>query len=671
MKKKEASKKIQSLITQLEQHNYQYYVLNDPIIGDQEYDELLHALHDLEQQFPDLKQPHSPTQRVGAKVESALPTVTHRKKMLSLDNTYSKDELRQWEERLLKNLAVDADQVEYVVEFKIDGLSVAMTFEQGDLVMAATRGDGEMGENITNNVRTIRSVPLRLREVDEPTPSLLEVRGEIYMSKHDFNLTNDRRRQNGETPFANPRNAAAGTAKLLDARITAERHLRCFVHSFGLVEGDVNYGTQWHFLTCMRHMGLAVDAHTRLCSSLNEVITYCDALLAKRNDLDYDVDGVVIKVNDLGQQEQLGYTAKSPRWAVAYKFPAQQVSTTINDIVIQVGRTGILTPVAELAPQLCGGVTISRATLHNFDEVTRLQVGIGDRVLVERAGDVIPKVVKVTERRAQEIFKTPTHCPECHTPVVKETDGVALRCVNSMCPKQLERGLVHFVSRGAMDIEGLGESVVNQLLAQGMIHRVSDIYALTREQLLSLDLFAEKKADNLLNAIEKSKQRGLERLIFALGIPNVGVKAAETLAQHFGTMSSLMKAEMEALESVRDIGTVSAQAIQTFFQQPAVLAVIDELEQHGVLMSATTQKIITGGLLVGKKFVFTGELERLSRDQATAIVKKQGGQVVSSVSKKTDYVVVGSSPGSKFNKAQSLGVTILNEQEFEELLDEL
>ncbi|HOW34829.1 MAG TPA: NAD-dependent DNA ligase LigA [Candidatus Omnitrophota bacterium] len=671
MDKTRAQKEIAELSEQIERHNHCYYVLSQPTISDKEYDILLKRLIVLEGQFPELRLLTSPTQRVGTKVEESAKTVTHRVKMYSLDNTYSVQELRDWQNRILKGLP--GQDIEYVAELKIDGVSAALTYEEGSFVLGATRGDGATGEDITYNLKTIRSVPLRLiADKKYPFPKVLEVRGEIYMEKEDFKKLNEEREKKGEPLFVNPRNATSGSVKLLDSTVTAHRKLNSFVHSFGVLEGGKEYETHWEFLNVAKSYGFRVDSHSRLCASLDEVIDYCREYEGKRNTISYEVDGVVVKVNSIRQQRKLGATLKSPRWAVAYKFAAHQATTIVEDILVQVGRTGVLTPVAQLQPVECGGVTIARATLHNFDEVKRLKVKKGDRVLLERAGDVIPKIIKVVEssKGAAVSFNVPKECPECGSLITKQKDEeVAYRCPNLSCPKQMERGLVHFASRKAMDIEGLGEAVVVQLLEKGLVKDLADIYFLKKEDLLELDLFADKKADNLLAAIKASKQQSLSRFLYALGIANIGEKAAYTLAQRFLALDKIMEAKAADFEGIHEVGTVMARSIEGYFRQQSTKKLIEKFKKARV-NTAEPEQVLRGGKLSGKKFVFTGELESLTRDAAGALVKNIGAEVVSSISKNTDFLVAGARPGSKYSKATEFGVKILNEKEFKELVNE-
>ena len=666
MDREKARRELARLNRQIAEHDERYYNLSDPVISDQEYDRLLAAVVDLERRFPDLQTPDSASQRVGIQIAASAPTVTHRTRMYSLDNTYSLEQLAEWCQRVEKGLG--RQQIRFVAELKIDGVSASLIYQDGILTRGATRGDGQVGEDVTPNVRTIRSVPLRLRE--GPGPGFLEIRGEVYLNKADFARLNQDREASGEPLFANPRNAASGAVKLLDSRLTARRHLQFFVHSLGSVEGLAPLTTYWQFLQLARQWGFVAEPNSRLCESPETVMDFCREFQARRDDLPYEVDGVVIKVDDLADQARLGTTAKSPRWAVAYKFPARQATTTIRDIVIQVGRTGVLTPVADLVPVECAGVTISRATLHNFDEVDRLGVRVGDRVLVERAGDVIPKIVKVVERgpAGQQPLLVPDRCPACGGRVSRDRqDQVAWRCINPSCPRQLERRLIHFASRGAMDIQGLGEALAGQLLTQGLVRDIADLYALKKEDLLGLALIKDKKAENLLAAIAQSKTRPLSRLLFGLGIPNIGQKAAESLAGHFGQMSAIAAASAEDLLALDDVGEVMAAAVRDFFQHPATLALLARLTAAGVNM--IEPRTTRSQALAGKRFVFTGQLPGMSREQAAERVKALGGETVSSVSARTDFVVAGGSPGSKYQKAVDLGVKILTPEEFQEMIN--
>lgn len=662
------SEEIFSLREALARHDHQYYVLAAPVVADQEYDALMKRLAALEAQYPELVTADSPTQRVGAKMPSGTRTLRHDVRLLSLDNTYAAEDLRAWLDRVYKGLG--RDDVDFVVELKIDGVSAAITYEQGLLARGATRGDGETGEDVTHNIRTMRSVPLRLRP---GAPDYVDVRGEVYMDKADFEKLNAARARAGEEPFVNPRNAAAGALKLMDPVEAAGRHLRFFLHSFARVNGAAAMACHSAFLEQARAWGFPVNTHTRLCRGIDAILAACTALEAMRADLPYDVDGAVIKVDRFDDQRALGETMKSPRWAVAFKFAAYQATTTIRDIVVQVGRTGVLTPVAEFDPVFCGGVTIARATLHNFDEIERLGVAAGDRVLIERAGDVIPKIVKVLERvpERKAVRKLPTDCPLCREEFVvkalagQESDGVLHRCINPECPRQLERRLVHFAARDAMDIDGMGEAAVRQLLEKGLVRTVADIYTLDTDALLKLDLFGAKKAAQLLAAVKQSCERPLSRLIFALGIANIGVKASQALARHFGSMEALSAAGEADICAVADLGEVSASAVVEYFAREAVRRQVSALKAAGVNM---IEPRATGtGKLSGMTFVFTGELLRHTRHAAGLKVIALGGDVGAAVTKTTACVVAGEGAGSKLEKARRMGIRIINEQAFEEL----
>jgi DNA ligase (NAD+) len=663
MNELQAKKEIKALTKAIEEHNRKYYVLNEPVISDEEYDRLLKKLVDLENGFPQLRSASSPTHRVGALVQGQLPTVRHSLPMISLDNTYSLEELKQWYDRAVKGL--ENHRPSLVAELKIDGLSCALTYRNGRLVLAATRGDGETGEDVTHNAKTIHDVPLDLKG---RFPDLLEVRGEVYMGKKDFAALNQQRKARGEALFANPRNAAAGSLKLLDSRLTAKRHLRFFAHSPGLLDQKNEPSTQQEFLQRAKEYGFAVNEHNRLCRTVDDVIAFCQEFAAKRDEISYEVDGIVVKVNDLSRQAQLGSTLKSPRWAVAFKFPAYQASTIIKQITVQVGRTGVITPVAELEPVPCAGVMISRATLHNFEEIKRLGVNAGDRVLLERAGDVIPKIVKVVEKHSKTEFEIPKACPSCGGRIqkVREQD-VAWHCLNPSCPRQLARLLIHFASRGAMDIEGLGESAVDQLLSQGLVHDLADIYFLKEGPLLGLDLYAEKKVENLLNAIAKSKIRPLSKFLYGLGIAGIGVKAAVNLAGHFGSLDAIINANARDLQAIHEVGPVMAQSVVAYFRQPQVKKLLGKFKSAGLELSEPKRQKL-GDRLEGKKFVFTGELAGIKREEAGRMVQNQGGRVVATISKGLDFLVVGENPGSKLAQARQWGITILNQKDFEEML---
>ncbi len=669
MDKKEAKKKIESLRQTIRKHDYQYYVLSQPEIADREYDKLLEELADWENKFPQFFSPDSPTQRVAGEAQEGFRTVTHRTKMLSLANTYSIKELEDWQARVKKGLRLA--KLEYVAELKIDGVSASLIYEKGIFVKGATRGDGSTGEDITANLRTLRSIPLKL--MGSNFPDFLDVRGEIYMELEGFKKLNQKREKRREVSFANPRNAASGSLKLLDAFQAAQRNLSCFIHSFGTREGGKEFATHWDFLETAKSWGLRINSENRLCKNLEEVIDYCRRWQEKRKTLSYEVDGMVIKVNSLAQQRELGFTLKSPRWAVAYKFPAHQVTTKVLDIEVGVGRTGVLTPVAILEPVECGGVTISHATLHNFDEIKRLDVRIADRVILERAGEVIPKIIKVvvgTRTGKEGVFKIPAKCPACGSRITKEkAAAVAFRCINPSCPMQLEKGLIHFASRLAMDIVGLGEVVVQQLISRKLVKDFADIYFLKKEDWLKLELFADKKAGNLIAAIEKSKEQPLSRLLFALGIRHVGEKAAYCFAQRFSSLENMLKAQKEDFDNIPEIGSIMAESIHQFFKQGETKNLLSRLIKAGLNTlepKASLKKLI----LLNKKFVFSGELKRFSRSAASRLVLELGATVSSAVSKNTDFVVIGENPGSKYAKAKELGVKIIDGKEFERMINE-
>jgi DNA ligase (NAD+) len=659
----EAKKKIEALREKIRHHDYLYYVLAQPDISDREYDSLLRELKNLEDKYPQHKTDDSPTARVGGAILEGFRTVRHKQKMLSLDNTYSIEELRDWDARVHKGLG--SEKVEYVVELKIDGVSANIAYQKGKLSVGATRGDGETGENVTQNIKSIRAIPLVL--LGEDAPDFVEIRGEVYVERKDFDLLNREREKQGEVLFANPRNAAAGSLKLLDTRIVAKRRLNFFAHSLGEYKG-AGIANQWEFLQQLKRWGVRTNAESRLCRNLDEVIDYCNVWQEKRKKLSYEIDGMVIKANSLAQQKRLGFTLKSPRWAVAYKFPARQATTEVLRITVSVGRTGVVTPVAELRPVECGGVVIKHATLHNFDEIKRLGIREGDRVLIERAGEVIPKIVKVVENRGKRSFKIPKTCPACQSAVVKEKEEeVAYRCINPSCPAQLERGLIHFSSRGAMDIEGMGEAVVSQLVNKGLVRDFADVYFLKKDNLLNLELFKDKRAENLLAAIEKSKQQPLSRLIYGLGIRHVGEKAAYLLAQKFISLDNLGLTRREDLDAIYEVGQVMAGSIVFFFRQESTRRLVKKLKDAGLNLEEKV-KPVRKSPFTGKTVVFTGELKGYSRTQAESALRDFGGNVSSGVSSQTDFVVAGENPGSKYEKAKKLGIKIINEAQFVEMI---
>jgi len=671
----EIKKKIESLREKIREHDYRYYVLSQPKISDKEYDNLMNKLKELEGKYPEFKTKDSPTVRLSGGILEGFKTVKHKQKMLSLDNTYSFEELKDWDERVHKGLT-SGEKVEYVVELKIDGVSANITYEKGKLSIGATRGDGETGEDVTENIKTIRAIPLGLRGKD--IPDLIEIRGEIYMDRKDFDILNKKREKTAEVLFANPRNAASGSLKLLDTSILAKRRLNFFTHSLGEysrhsgIPQNAGKGMeiegQWEFLEKLKEWGMRTNPNSKFCKNLDEVIEYCKAWQEKREKISYDIDGMAIKVNSISQQKKLGFTLKSPRWAVAYKFPARQATTEVVNIHLQVGRTGVITPVAELKAIKCAGVVIQHATLHNFDEIKRLNIKEGDRVLIERAGDVIPKVVKVVESKGKKSFAIPKTCPECLGKVVKEKEkDVAYRCINPFCPAQLERGLGHFASRQAMDIQGLGEAAVNQLVKLKLVKNFADIYKLREEDLFKLELFKDKKIQNLLSAIQKSKSQPLSRFIYALGIRHVGEKVAFVLARQFKTLDNLLAAKYEDLDKIYEVGPVVAKSIVDYFSCVSTKKLIEDFKKAGLNLKEQVPAV-KHTALSGKTVVFTGELKEFRRSQAEDLVRSLGGNASSSVSKDIDFVVAGENPGSKYDKAKKLGVKIINESEFREMI---
>lgn len=653
--------RIEALSEEIEAHNYRYYVMDDPTVSDASYDKMIRELEKLEKQYPSLASPYSPTQRVGGRPREGFTTVRHISPMMSLANAFDEGELRDFDRRVRQ--ALPGEPVRYVIEPKIDGLAVSLFYENGLLSRGATRGDGATGEDISENLKTIRSVPLRLRK---PVPAL-EVRGEAYMSKDSFARLNETREETGEPLFANPRNAAAGTLRQLDPKITASRRLNLFVYGIGFSEG-VDPRDHSDVLILLKELGFRVNEFHHF-DNMDEVVKYCLDWQASRFELPYAVDGLVIKVNSLDQQQRLGATMKSPRWAIAYKFPPEQAVTTIKNIFVRVGRTGALTPTAEMEPVRVAGTTVSRATLHNEDNIREKDIRIGDRVLIQKAGDIIPEVIAALpdERKGDEkVWSMPSECPSCGSRVVRAEGEAAVRCTNMACPAKLWEGLIHFSSRHAMDIAGLGPAVLAQILTGGLIRDPADLYSLRYEDLVGLERLGPKSAQNLLGAVEASKKNSLSRLIFALGIRHVGERAAKILAQHYHSLEVLMGAREEELTAIPEIGPKIASSIVSFFAESQNRQVIDKLVKAGVNTRADKDRG-AGGPLAGKVFVLTGALESFSRQEAQEIVEKLGGRVSSSVSRGTDYVVAGEKPGSKYDKAISLAIPILDEKEFKSL----
>jgi DNA ligase (NAD+) len=661
-----AELKVNELRSLLNQYGYEYYVLDKPTVPDAEYDRLMQELLEIEASFPELKTPDSPSVRVGGQVLDLFEKVEHRTPMLSLGNAFNEQDLKDFDRRIRQAVG---DDFTYVCELKIDGLAVSLRYEDGLFIQGATRGDGTIGEDITANLKTIKSIPLRLRDA-----VTLEVRGEAYMPKSSFEALNKAKEERGEELAANPRNAAAGSLRQLDSKIAASRNLDVFLYGIG-GGNEIDAASHSEGLDYLDHLGFKTNKERRKCPTINEVIEYVNSWVDKRPNLPYEIDGIVIKVDSYEHQSKLGTTAKSPRWAIAYKFPAEEVVTTLIDIELSVGRTGVVTPTAILKPVKVAGTTVQRASLHNEDLIREKDIKIGDQVVVKKAGDIIPEVVNVLlEQRTGEErdFQMPTHCPECESELVRFEGEVALRCINPKCPAQIREGLIHFVSRDAMNIDGLGEKVISQLFAEKLISDVADIYKLTYDQLIALERMGEKSVTNLLKAIEASKANSLEKLLFGLGIRHVGAKAAKTLAQSFDTMDKLAAATKEDLIGINEIGDKMADSIVAFFEQEEAEALLKELTEAGVNMEYKGAKPVSAqesdSIFAGKTVVLTGKLEQLSRNEAKEKIEALGGNVSGSVSKKTHLVIAGEDAGSKLKKAEELGIEVWDE---EKLLVEL
>ena len=657
-------KKVETLRKQLDHHNYRYYVLDDPEVADQEYDTLLRELQKLEQNHPELVTHDSPTQRIGARPLEAFGSVDHRLPMLSLENAMSDEELIAFDERVKKGLDVDKS-IEYVAELKMDGLAVELVYENGTFVRGSTRGDGFTGEGITQNLRTVRAIPLKLR--DQKWPSSFEVRGEVFMDKQGFVLLNEQRLKEGESPFANPRNAAAGSLRQLDSSVTAGRPLKFFAYELA----GATQPSQWETLESLKSWGLPVNGHTKLCGSMDAAVNFFHRWENERESLPYEIDGVVVKVNDLAQREALGVRSRSPRWAIAGKFKAQQVTTVVEDIIASVGRTGAVTPVAKLEAVSVGGVTVTNATLHNQDEINRKDVRIGDTVLVQRAGDVIPEVVKViSEKRPKETkpYSLPDSCPQCNGEVIRPEGEVVARCQNAACPAQVKGRIDHFVSKRAMNMDGLGTKLIDQMVEEGLLRDFSDIFTLKKEDVAGLERMAEKSAENLMDAIKASKIVSLWRFVYGLGIRNIGEHLAQVLANRFGDLDAIMSAAPEELEEIDEVGPIVAASIHSFFSGESNRAIVERCLASGVTLE-NPPTLSESTPLEGKTFVFTGSLEKFTRSEAKEMVEHLGGRAGGSVSQKTDYLVAGPGTGSKKTKAEELGVPILTETEFFNLIN--
>jgi DNA ligase (NAD+) len=661
-------KEIAELREKISHHEYLYYVVDDPEISDAAFDRLLNRLKELEAAHPELITPDSPTIRVGGTPRAGFQAVAHARPMLSLDNAFSYEQLQNWDRRVREGSG--RQNIEYITEHKFDGLSISLQYEDGVLVRGVTRGDGTTGEEVTPNVKTIRSIPLRVDAAalkKAKLPQTFEVRGEVMMTRKSFEALNRQQEQSGGKLFVNPRNAAAGAVRVLDPSITAQRRLDFFAY-YLFVDGKVPFAKHSDSLLALKQMKFRASDDWKLCQGIDEVIAYCESWDSKREKLLYDIDGVVSKVNSTGLQSELGFTSKAPRWAIAYKYPARQETTVVNDIIVQVGRTGTLTPVAVLEPVQVGGVTVSRSTLHNMDEIDRLGLHINDTVLIERAGEVIPHILKVVkEGKPRREFRMPKECPECGSAIHKVEGEVAYRCVNAACPAKRKESLLHYAGRHAMNIDGLGDKIVDQLVDKGLVKDVADLYSLKLDEIANLDRMAEKSAQNLLDEIEASKKNPLARLIYALGIQFVGERTGQLLAEHFSSIEDLAATKAVELENVPEVGPKVSTSIADFFSEPANRAILKKLYKAGVHPAAQKREL-KSQKLAGKSFVFTGGLANRSREEAGELVQQHGGKVSSSVSKKTDYVVVGIDPGSKADKAKELGVTTLTESEFEKLL---
>lgn len=663
-------KQINYLKSLIQEHDHNYYVLDEPQISDHEYDQLLRELKDIEDSHPELIASDSPTQRVGGSPISEFNQIQHNKPMLSLGNAFGIDELEAFNKRI--NDTLDTNDVEFNAELKFDGLAVTILYDNGVMKYAATRGDGNVGEDVTHNIKTIKTIPLKLH--GENHPQTLEVRGEVLMDKNDFKELNDYQISLGQKTFANPRNAAAGSLRQLDPKITAKRKLKFYAYSLGQIDQDLEFKNHTDILNYLKNAGIPISSFSQRVIGIDQMQYFYEDILKKRNDLPFDIDGIVYKVNSIKNQENLGYVSKAPRWAIAYKFPAEEAETVVNDINVQVGRTGVITPVARLQPVFVSGVTVTNATLHNEDEMLRKDIRIGDSVIVRRAGDVVPEVVRVIKEKRPsnaKVFEMPQYCPICNSQVIRLDGEAAQRCTGQLkCEAQAKQAISHYVSRKAMNIDGLGAKIIDHFFEQGMIKNISDIYNLDYEQIQKMEGFGEKSAENLREAIEFSKKTTLAKFIYALGIRNVGEATSKDIVKKLGSLDNIMKASIDDFLEINDIGPVVAQSLHQFFQEDDNKRIINNIVQFGVKWDDQAQNESKEQKLNQQTFVVTGTLESFSRDQIKELIENNGGKVSGSVSKKTSYVIIGDNPGSKADKAVELGVKIINEKQLMELLND-
>ena len=662
--KEDADNRAETLRKEIRYHDRKYYIENDPEISDHEYDMLVKELEAIEQRFPDLITEDSPTQRVMTSEIDEFETVDHLSPMLSLDNTYNHGELKDFDRRVREGLGKENEDIEYIIEPKIDGLGVALYYENKTFERGSTRGDGTRGEDITPNLKTIHTIPLKL--TDDTLLETAEFRGEVYMPRDEFEQMNERRLDEGKDPFANPRNAAAGTVRNKDPKVVAKRPLDIFVYTLSYNE-EGEFETHWECLKEIEKAGLKVNRNIAKKKGIDEVIEYIDQWKEKKEDLNYEIDGMVVKVNKLDHHDTLGATSKHPRWAIAYKYPAMRKTSTIKDIEVQVGRTGKLTPIAILEPVQLSGTVVERASLHNEDELERKNVNVGDKVLVEKAGEIIPQIVKVTEKKSEGVFELPEECPVCGSKAKRIGDEVARRCVNAQCPAQIKQRLEHWGIRNAMDIEGLGPKVLNKLVEKNVVKTIPDLYEIGKIQLTSIERMAQKSARNLLKEIKESKERSLDRVIYGLGIKYVGDHVANVLTEHYDSMQEIMEADQEELQEIDEIGPKIAESIVSFFEDEQNQRMIERLRKNGITMEVERKEV--DKFLEDRKFVLTGALDKFTRDEAKEKIQEHGGRVTSSVSGVTDYLVVGEDPGSKLDQAREEGTTILDEDDFIEMLE--